>query len=127
MAKIKSSNTSNEWITTIIFLTWYRYFLIKKMVDRTWFYSLRNPSLVWQSHQFFLSESINTIFRYTFIYLFFHHGYSPHLPWSIVCRRLQQYFKSSIGTVENWIRSKKVFHMNIYEYLLYRENSHSSI
>ena len=22
--KIKSSNTSNEWITTVIFLTWYR-------------------------------------------------------------------------------------------------------
>ena len=26
--KIKSPNTSNEWITTVIFLTWYRHFLM---------------------------------------------------------------------------------------------------
>ena len=27
--KIKSSKTSNEWIPTIIFLTWYKHFLVK--------------------------------------------------------------------------------------------------
>ena len=34
----KLKHCSNECITAVIFLT-YRHFLIKKMVDSTWFYS----------------------------------------------------------------------------------------
>ena len=31
--KFKSSNTSNQWISTVLFLTWYMQFLMKKMFN----------------------------------------------------------------------------------------------
>ena len=39
--KINRSNISYKWVSIVIFLTWYRHFLIKKMVDYPLFLSFK--------------------------------------------------------------------------------------